>query len=416
MNKARVVLEGLRSGVPYRETAEAVTVGRERLLGELEEQLEAIERGRRPRVWGRVLRAHYGEGKTHLLHALAALAHDRNWVVSLLPVSKETPLDRPDYFYGKLIAATYRPGSHQPGIEPLVLEAKASPHFFIQLPEEQLSERVRMVVKCLAHPEADQGLLMADLSGEFAPLTTLRQMYRGLFRGARRTEPASTRLKMREEAWSYLRFVDWLVGFTGHRGWLLLFDEVELIGKYSRGQRAWSYANLGRFLEGIGERTYTVWAVAGNFETDVLEPRNDRELAPRWLEVRAPEELAHARLALNELVTARALEPLREGEIRALLSRLVALHESAYEWKAPVSGDQLYEEVKARVEVWDLRLRTWVRLALWLLDMWQQYGEEVAVKVTPISDQDLSEEPAMASEESSEDSPPPSRWRPLTGL
>jgi len=94
----------------------------------------------------------------------------------------------------------------------------------------------------------------------------------------------------------------------------------------------------------------------------------------------------------------------------------VALHESAYEWKAPVSGDQLYEEVKARVEVWDLRLRTWVRLALWLLDMWQQYGEEVAVKVTPISDQDLSEEPAMASEESSEDSPPPSRWRPLTGL
>ncbi|MCL6564161.1 MAG: DUF2791 family P-loop domain-containing protein [Firmicutes bacterium] len=257
---------------------------------------------------------------------------------------------------------------------------------------------------------------MADLSGEFAPLTTLRQMYRGLFRGARRTEAASTRLKMREEAWSYLRFVDWLVGFTGHRGWLLLFDEVELIGKYGRGQRAWSYANLGRFLEGIGERTYTAWAVAGNFETDVLEPRNDRELAPRWLEVRAPEELAHARLALNELVAARALEPLREGEIRALLSRLVALHEAAYEWKAPVGGDQLYEEVKARIEVWDLRLRTWVRLALWLLDMWQQYGEEVELKVTPLSDQDLSEEPALPSDESSDDLPPPSRWRPLTGL
>lgn len=65
---------------------------------------------------GLIFSGKYGEGKTHLLQTVFSMAHERNMVVSMVPIGKENPLDKLYLFYQKIIAGTYLPGHEQPGV------------------------------------------------------------------------------------------------------------------------------------------------------------------------------------------------------------------------------------------------------------------------------------------------------------
>ncbi len=391
MTSARVIIEGLRSGIPYRETAQAITIGREGSLRALTSLMDTVSHGRRPNAFGQVIRAQYGEGKTHLMHAMAHQAWDANWVVSMLSISKETPLDRLDHLYPKLVSNTYRPGSKQAGLDAIITESLAEPHLLAESRAVDLTERTRTVLDNLARQNAGTAELLADVSGQFLTLAELKRIHRENFH--KLLKIPSTRIQ--EEIPAYLILVDWLIARAGYEGWLILIDEVEVLGKFGRGGRARSYANMGRFLTGLGDRTISVWAVAGNFQTDVLVERHDMEQIPQWLSAR-PREAASAdwaRIALEELATARPLPSPTTAEIRELMRRIYELHQDAYHWTVPVTHDRFYDMVRENVGTLDARLRTWVRLALGLLDLWFQYGVDgIEVRAEFIEDVDLSED------------------------
>lgn len=402
MTSSRVIIEGLRSGIPYRETAEAMTIGRQDNLKSLTSLMESVASGRRPKAWGQIIRAQYGEGKTHLMHAMANLAWDANWVVSMVSISKESPLDRLDYVYPKIAANTFRPGSNQPGLEPMIMEALAVPHLLAESRSVPLSERTRAILDNLARQHAGMTELFGDLHGQFLTLGELKRIHRENF--GKPLKIPSTRIK--DEIRSYLALVDWLIGHAGYQGWLLLMDEMELMGKFGRGGRARGYANLGRFLAGMGERTLSIWAVAGNFQTDVIMQRQDMERAPEWLLSR-PHEAADAslaQLALNELSAAHPLERPTPGQIRELMGRVYDLHQEAYQWNAPMTRERFYDVVRENIGTLDARLRTWIRLALSILDLWFQYGlEDALVQTDVLTEIDLSEERMTSDSEDAED-------------
>ena len=50
------------------------------------------------------------------------------------------------------------------------------------------------------------------------------------------------------------RFVPRLMAAAGYKGWIVLLDEVELIGRYSLLQRAKSYAEVARWVRGAEGR------------------------------------------------------------------------------------------------------------------------------------------------------------------
>ena len=54
--------------------------------------------------------------------------------------------------------------------------------------------------------------------------------------------------KARELPPQRLRFTTELIKGTGYRGWVVLLDEVELVGSYSLLQRGRSYAELTRWM------------------------------------------------------------------------------------------------------------------------------------------------------------------------
>ena len=71
-------------------------------------------------------------------------------------------------------------------------------------------------------------------------------------RGRRRR--ALVPVPARELGRQRLRFVARLLAAAGYAGWVVLFDEVELIGRYSLLQRGRSYAELARWMRGETRR------------------------------------------------------------------------------------------------------------------------------------------------------------------
>ena len=103
-------------------------------------------------------------------------------------------------------------------------------------------------------------------------------------------------VKVRDLARQRLRFLPRLLRAGGHTGWVVLFDEVELIGRYSLLQRGRSYAELARWLDGDpqdeGEPLITVAAITDDFEAAVLLGKHDLEGLPQRLRDKQTEEYA----------------------------------------------------------------------------------------------------------------------------
>lgn len=387
----RFIVEGLRSGVPYREMAKAIAFGRERNIAAVARLLEQVEQRRPPKFPGYVLRAGYGEGKTHLLHSLWGFAESRNWVVSCVSISKETPLDRLDQLYPKMIENTYLPGSSQPGIASVVAQALEG-QLLAEARTLDFSPRVMALLDSLVIHEEGYDELVADLSGEFLSSPDLKRIYRANLGKALQL----TRTSLRDEAFEYMRLVDWLIHKAGFGGWLILMDEVELIGKLGRGARSRAYASMGRMLSGSLPHTLSVWALASHYHGDVLIGRHDRQDCPAWLAARPKEafQVVWAETALEALTESKLLEPLSVEDIQSLLRQILELHQAAYQWQAPFQADELYAQVRQFAPTQDTRLRTIVRLSLTILDIWNQYHEAPVIEyLNPLQEQSLEEEP-----------------------
>ena len=399
---ARQVVEGLRSGVAYREMAKKVVFGREKTLTQVERILESIEQGHKPKSSAYIVRANYGEGKTHVLHSLWGMAEDRNWVVSQVSLSRETPLDRLDQLYSKVMENTYVPGSLQPGIAHIVTAALDEPRVLADLRVLDLAPRVSCLIDNLVSRNEGMPELISDIEGRFLSTAELKQIHRGNI-GKPLKLPRSS---IREDVYDYLRLVDWLIAKAGFAGWLILFDEVELIGKLGKSARTRSYGHMGRLISGFLPHTASVWAVASNFNSDVLLARGDREEAPRYLASRPKDEALapFAELATDALLESKMLDPLSRPQVRDLIRQIYEMHEEAYGWQVPFTEEDLYEKIRALTPTQDTRVRTWVRLSLMVLDIWYQYGTAPTVSVMKqLHEYSLEEDPEADAESSGMD-------------
>ena len=167
-----------------------------------------------------------------------------------------------------------------------------------------------------------------------------------------------------------LRFAAKLLAAAGYPGWVVLFDEVELIGRYSLQQRAKSYAELARWVRGEhgapGLPIAAVLAMTDDFEAAVLSDKNDRELVPA--RVRAKETSEAGELAARAETGMRIIEadmtlltPPDAAELDAAYARLKELHGVAFGWAPPdvpglerLGATRMRQYVRAWINEWDL--------------------------------------------------------------
>jgi hypothetical protein len=392
------IIETLRSGVSSRRLSEIFSYGREALLETVQRDLENAVAAKGTRAV--VLRGDYGEGKTHFLNTVFNLAHKLNFAVSFVILSKETPFNRLDRVYPKVTCETYLPGQLEPGLETLLRDIHPDSQTageLLDFARTELHTKIACVLEnYFQAPESYHvHLLYRDLMGDWLPLPQLKSLHRFNFGRPVKIKNFSPRL----HAWDYFRLLAHLIKARGFAGWVILFDEFELVGTLGIAARGEAYYNLSRFLfpGGTGdlEATYVIFSTFSGFWSVRLlaERRPDIEEIPsRFLLKGEPQKAELARRALNSLLRdTTTLEALPSAEVRRMLAAVRDLHARAYGWQPEVDLDEILQATKHN------RLRTRIRYALEYLDLKYIYREKPELRTGTLEEMSLDEVAASES-------------------
>lgn len=375
------IVEALRSGVSSRYLASIFSYGREAVLESIQRDLEAIAGGKESRAV--ILRGDYGEGKTHFLNIVFNQAQMQNFVVSFVVLSKETPFSRLDRVYPKVVSETYLPGETEPGLEALFRDIRAGSTLAGELlgfAQDELHPKLAYVLKNYLEPvdSYQSHLLLSDFAGDWLPLAQLKSMHRFNFGQPAKIKKFTPRL----HAWDYFRFLAHLIKVRGFAGWVILFDEFELVGTLGIAARSEAYSNLGHFFFSGGagglEATYVFFGVFSGFWSLRLlaERRPDITEVPAWLLAKGdPRKAEMVKRTLNALLQNNiTFEALPNAEVRRILTAVQDAHALAYGWEPQADLERILEVTR-----YD-RLRTKIRYALEYLDLKYLYQEEPVVQ------------------------------------
>jgi hypothetical protein len=375
---ARRAIEALRAGVPNR-----VAI---RLLGTIDSLVARDFRARlrlcgaalsdSHQVEGIVISGGFGTGKSHQLGYFSELAMQDNFIVSPVPISKETPLFDPARLFAAAIRAALVPDANDEVMTAVLSRLHPDSPPFDAL-EAWTTEEVRegrlsalfaallyLIRRRQAEPNDRDARIGRFFAGGTIGISTVKNWLREA--GAAKMFPF-TRTRAADLAVQRLRFAPRLFIAAGYGGWCVLFDEIELIGRYTPLQRGRSYAELTRWLGSDREvcipGVLTVAAVTDDFAAQMFDLKRDDELVPPRLEQRGlMQQAALARLGIARLRRQEyMLIPPDEAALRRHLERISGLYRDAYGWAPPhaeigprEASRSMRQYVKSWITAWDI--------------------------------------------------------------
>ncbi len=185
-----------------------------------------------------------------------------------------------------------------------------------------------------------------------------------------------------------LRFVPRLIAAAGYSGWVLLLDEVELIGRYSVLQRGRSYAELARWLGLDAEErvpgVVTVAAITDDFTSEVIGKRRDDEQVPLKLANKNERKTAErARLGIDTLEKNQVLlQTPNAASLEGSLHKIRSFYSDAYGWDAAAAdvgeitaAKSMRQYIKSWITTWDLERLYNIRPSIETVDVPPDYEE-----------------------------------------
>ena len=374
----RQALEALRSGVPNQEAV--------KILGCQQPQAEArftdlLRRCADPQSpvsgsLGMLVSGGFGSGKSHLLSYLEHQALSQGFVCSRVAVSKETPLYDLAKVFQSAIDHGRMPGRSGQLMEELGLGLHEHSEAYARFSEWADSEGNglhRMFPATLSiHEKASDPELISDIRAFWSGgRIAVSRVKNGLRAIGQLQNYGFKAPKARELSPQRLRFVTELIKGAGYQGWVVLLDEVELVGFYSRLQRARSYAELARWLGKISGEAYPGLVVVGTVTDDFAAAilgvggKQDRDYVGHWLRSRG-EDIVAARAETGMRLLEREtiqLEPPTAEKVATTIETLRHIHSIAYAWEAPrvesLPGGaghrgRMRYKVRAAINEWDL--------------------------------------------------------------
>lgn len=372
---ARRAVEALRSGVPSAAAVAALGGGQPRLEQRFADLLDATDAAYAgvSQQLGFVLRGGFGEGKSHLLTTFEHAALERGFAVSRVVISKETPLQDPAKLLSAAVEAMRVPQAIGRGLDEVGVRLRHrfdTPEFtdLVRRLADEHALNSRFGATLFLYESGAQDEELADRvlrfwSGDKLAVTDIRRALRELGQGA--TWPLEM-IRARDLALQTFTFLPQLLRAAGLRGWVLLVDEVELVGRYTRLQRARSYAELARWLGGAHGDTrpglVAVAAITNDFASEVLIDRGDLDQAVPLIEMRDPALAPLADRGMRLIEQAELLLPVDDHGLRRTYETLRRLHGEAYGWSPPdvawpetLGSSAMRTYVRAWINAWDVR-------------------------------------------------------------
>ena len=368
--EARHVIEALRSGIPSRAVGQYFSEARPQIMKMISEDLEEVCTSGKSK--GMIVAGKYGEGKTHLLNTVFNLAHSNNMVVSYLSLSKETPFDKLFMVYQKLISNTFLPKRMQPGfigaLENMTPNSNLANDLLLYAAKRLETDKLYYLLRSYLNTEDqdEKFLLQADLEGDFIANVPLKQVYKRIFQESVKYSANFTKTKHCKD---YFTFLSHMFLQMGYNGWVILFDETELIGRLSKKARLQAYRNMAEFLKPNQnmEAVYSMFALTASYVEDVIEAKHEYQN----LEELYPNDMEPMKSVLDLIIKAPQLIPLTKEEIYDVLKKVQLFHGRAYGWEPNLSLETIMEATNSGGYL----LRTKLRAAIEFLDQLYQYGK-----------------------------------------
>ncbi|MDY0289882.1 MAG: DUF2791 family P-loop domain-containing protein [Sphaerochaeta sp.] len=385
--EARHMIEALRSGIPSRAVGQCFSEARPQMVEDIVNRLDAVVADEASE--GMIISGKYGEGKTHLLNTVFNIAHKNNMVVSMLSLSKETPLDKLYLVYQKLVSNTYLPNRLQPGfaqeLSRLTPNAKLTSDLLLFAATQLETDRLYYLLRSLINTDDqdEQFLLQTDLEGDFVPNHQIKKIYRRIF-----NEKVSFNVNFAKTKHSqdYVAFLSHLFKQLGYKGWVILFDESELVGRLGKKTRLKAYNNMAHFLFPPKqlESTFSLFAFTASYVEDVIEAKKEFQ----YLTEIHPDDEEPIKSVLKAIVDAKQLEPLSSREIIEVLEKIILFHGRAYDWKPAVHLETMFSTVESGGHL----LRSKIRSAIEYLDQMFLYGDEGESSFVQLSQESFAED------------------------
>lgn len=376
--KCRQAVEALRNGVPNRAAVDLLGCRRPEIESKFEDLLSQSSNGSAPPegALGMLVSGDFGSGKSHLLSFLEHRALQEGFACSRVSISKETPLYQMGKIFTSAIQHARLPGRTGQLMEEMGdrINTRTSDYDrfseWLNLKDNGLHpyfpatmmtyERCNDIELC-SEIEAFWGGDGIKVSRVKEGLRTINQQNSFTFRAPRASDLPPQRL----------RFATELVKGCGYKGWVVLLDELELVGSYSLLQRARSYAELARWMGKTVDERYpgliVVGTVTRGFASEVLGElgKNDRQVAPNRLrEKNEPTLAARAETGIRALEREPIeLAALTEDDLTGALSNLRLLYQSAYDWDPPAGAlalggpahqNTMRYKIRSCINEWDL--------------------------------------------------------------
>ena len=373
----RRVIEALRSGVPSGDAVSLLGCNQPDVEREFNAFLSQAAEGPDSEASGKgmLVSGDFGAGKSHLLSYLETQALAQNFVCSRIVISKETPLFDIDKVFKSAVENARAPGVTGHVVEEIAGKSiPAAPRygdFFLWANQadnglHRILPATLMVYERLQKDYELFNQIARFWSGETIRLSAVRDGLRQI--GQLQSYPFRAPVA-RDMPPQKLRFVLELIKASGHRGWVVLMDEIELVANYSVLQRARSYAELTRWMGQAAEERYPglilVGTVTADFASVVLDEKGDRQQAAARLRSRQ-RDLEASRAETGMRLLERNVQPLVRPDDAMLIElyRLLRqIHSDGYEWAAPeidhgIGGGtrrQIRSFVRRWINEWDLR-------------------------------------------------------------
>lgn len=359
-------LEALRSGVPNRYVVRALGSNQQAVEDRFKNNLSAMRKGQ-PADRSLLVLGGFGAGKSHLLEYLQDLSVSENFVCSRIVVSKETPLYDPGKVFKAAIDSASIPGISGRAMQEIALKIKTGSDAYGRLEQWAGKEAVSsghifaatlfLYDRLNNDPELTEDIVNF-WSGEPLPLNRIKK-------GLKQLKAVSLfnlkRVPAAQLAFPRFRFAARLIRAAGFAGWVLLIDEVELIGRYSLLQRGKAYAELARWLGGTQDDLSGITCVAAiteEFQGEVLEKKEDMDkIGPRLRAKGSTEfELLAERAEMGMRIIEKEairLKPPDNQMLEKIYGKLKQIHGEAYGWHP--------EDVPSPYQMLTTPMRTYVR-------------------------------------------------------
>lgn len=398
---ALFVVESLRSGIPTRLSTRLLPDLRKHVTDRILSDLEAFGEHRVPS--GRMLWGQYGQGKTHALTAIEHMALDRNFAVSRVTLNREVSCHNLFHLFGHLVPRLRTASSTQEGIQPILSKLRPDEiEGTVLFDDNRYSNLLpRHVLEDVLYAEGeDKEKLLGELTGIRLPLGEIGRIHRSL-----RGKPLpKCQFKVTEHADAYYGVIADTLTCAGYEGWVILIDEVELIGRLGKLARLKAYRNLHWLLNWSATSKfpmYVVCAAASRLQDDLWYGKadDDRTIMPELARIRYGDGDAGNMTAFFTRAIGKeslTIQPAGQEELVVLLDSIAQLHGLAYGWEPAFKGGDILRHLGAKPA------RTHVRAALEFLDLQMLYARDGASDTIEVPDSEGLLEAAMTADEDEE--------------